>query len=296
MGTSIRSRTFVPNPPWVTRAIADNYASLQAKVLPAYMPVLADARASKNDLLVEVVELGCGAYGCVLPTDDKDVVLKVTTDATEYELVSRLMPEIGGAPDGMVRYLAWGELNGKVKLSRADIEHTAYVLWRESASDIGDLEEIIVKTARNQEHEARLRTLRSFPLLVEQQQAGTEAYVMLTRAPNPDRLYMEAIHYQDVKVPRPLSSSSLPGSLIHHEPPAKALAMLINYFRACVDELAQSGELSLVGRALQYLFERGIMVADVHTENVGRVKRGNARPWVITDPGNVAVLPQPWPL
>jgi hypothetical protein len=280
----------------VTRAIADNFATLQKRVLPAYMPVLTDARASRNDLVVEVVELGCGAYGCVLPTDDPGVVLKVTTDATEFELVSKILPEVGGAPEGLARYFAWAELEGKVKLSRGGDEHNAFALWRESASDIGDLEEIIVKTSRTQEGDERLRTLRSFHLLVEQQQAATEAYVMLARAPNPDRLYMEAIHHHDIAVDRPLSSSSLPGSLVHAEPPARALALLINYFRACVAEIAASGALGLVGRALEHLFERGILVADVHTENVGRVKRGADRPWVITDPGNVAVLPQPWPI
>jgi hypothetical protein len=277
----------------VTRAIADNFARLQAKVLPAYMPVLADARASRNDLVVEVVELGCGAYGCVLPTDDKDVVLKVTTDATEFGLVSKILPEIGGAPEGLVRYYAWAELDGKVRIAKG--EHAAYALWRESASDIGDLGEKLIEAARTA-GTSRRGALRPYELLSEQQRAATEAYAMLARAPNPDRLYMEAIHHHDVSVDVPLAKPGLPEIYAASAPPARALALLINYFRACVAELATGGDLAMVGSALLHMFDRGILVADVHTENVGRVKRGNARPWVITDPGNVAVLPQPWPM
>lgn len=288
--SSIHARSFVPNPPWVTRAIAENFEALQAKVLPAYMPVLTDARASRDELVVEVVELGCGAYGCVLPTDDKDVVLKITTDATEFELVSKILPEVGGAPEGLVRYYAWAELAGKVTVARG--QHTAYALWRESASDIGELGRLLLEAERAAGK--RGSAVRQYDLLSDQQRAATEAYVLLASADSPDRLYMEAIHHHDADPGLPLTVN--PKALSGIRPPARALAMLINYFRACVAELAGGAEMGLVGRALQHMFERGILVADVHTENVGRVKRGDGRPWVITDPGNVAVLPQPWPL
>lgn len=293
-GSSIRSRSFVRNPPWVTRAIADNFEALQAKVLPAYMPVLTDARASHDDLVVEVVELGCGAYGCVLPTDDKDVVLKITTDATEFELVSKILPEVGGAPEGLVRYYAWAELHGKVNLGGKG-EHTAYALWRESASDIGELGRLLLEAERAAGG-VRGGAKRQHDLLSEQQRAATEAYVLLASADNPDRLYMEAIHHHDDVPGAPLSVD--PRYLRRQQPTARALALLINYFRACVAGLGEdrTAALALVGHALQHMFERGILVADVHTENVGRVKRGDQKVWVITDPGNVAVLPQPWPL
>lgn len=282
----------MPNPPWVTQLIADNFTTLQAKVLPAYMPVLTDARARRDDLVVEVVELGCGAYGCVLPTDDKDVVLKITTDDTEFLFVSQILRG-RPAPEGLVRYYAWAELGSAVVEKR---ERNAYALWRESATDIGDLGEKLLEDARAR-GVGRGVALRALDLLTEQQRAATRAYAMLALSPDPNGLYMEAINYVDAPVPAPLAlaMAATPIALAKEKPAPRALAMLLGYFRACATALGAPGELALVAKTLLELFEGGILVADVHTENVGRVMRDRERRWVITDPGNVAVLPQPWP-
>lgn len=274
-------RHFVDNPPWVTKIIADNFDLLQSKVLPAYMPVLTDARSRGSDLVVEIPELGCGAYGCVLPVDDPEVVFKLTTDVTEYELVTKLLE--GVVPPGMTRYHAWVELNGHRR------GRPVFGLWREAAEDIGELAERLAPTTGVDRRTAHA----AITLLSEQKVAATEAYTLLAQSAAPDALYMEAILHRDVPVAVPLEDRDAIARCTRQRP-ARAVAMLLDYFRACTLAL-YGGPLDAVARALVDLFERGVMVADVHAKNVGRVRRGAESLWVITDPGNVAVLPQPWP-
>jgi hypothetical protein len=58
-------------------------------------------------------------------------------------------------------------------------------------------------------------------------------------------------------------------------------------------ELMQNTDGSdLIGSALRYYLEQGLLLADVHANNVGKVERTSG--WVITDPGHAVPLEQRW--
>lgn len=66
-------------------------------------------------------------------------------------------------------------------------------------------------------------------------------------------------------------------------------------WRACelIAEIMEHTYLSnLVGEALRFYMEHGVLLADVHQNNIGKVQREDYTrpPWVITDPGHAVVL------
>jgi hypothetical protein len=65
--------------------------------------------------------------------------------------------------------------------------------------------------------------------------------------------------------------------------------------RACdlIAELMQNTDgCDLIGSALRYYLGEGILLADVHANNVGKVARTSG--WVITDPGHAVGLEERW--
>ncbi len=132
------------NPAWSTRAIAQSYDFLEEQVAPAWLPKLRNASgkgAVKMD--VELHEYGCGAYGCVLETLDP----KVTTDQTEAEFAA----ELSHLTEAVVRYLK------VIRLPNEREGRTVFLVWRESAEHVGELEKVLGKPARrlvDAQHEA----------------------------------------------------------------------------------------------------------------------------------------------
>jgi hypothetical protein len=124
--------TFVPNPAWVTKAIADSFETLESKVQPEWLPKLTEVRGRRGTLLASMREYGCGAYGCVLPTLDPKVVLKATTDPTELEFAVKVSQTLV-VPVVVHYYLA-------IRLSATHNGHAIGLLWRESAQDVGQLD------------------------------------------------------------------------------------------------------------------------------------------------------------
>lgn len=73
--------------PWVDRAANSVWSRIvAASPKPAWVPLHTTSRGK-----VKVEELGCGHYGCVMPTDDPEVVCKITSDATEAVFIAAAM-------------------------------------------------------------------------------------------------------------------------------------------------------------------------------------------------------------
>lgn len=120
------------NPEWVNNIIAINYDVLEKNVMPSMLPRLDDVRPGpRGAIMAELHELGCGGYGCVLPTLDKGIVLKVTTDTTEAEFASEHANDLV-API-CVRYHLVMRLAAKYKGNRV------FLLWRDAADEVGTL-------------------------------------------------------------------------------------------------------------------------------------------------------------
>ncbi len=122
----------VENPAWVTRVLASAYEAVAGRVPPAWLPKLSDVRARGGVVSARMREYGCGAYGCVLPTLDPKIVLKLTTDSTEAEFAGELASTLV-API-VVQY------HTVLRLATKHQGRTVYLLWRESAEAVGEIE------------------------------------------------------------------------------------------------------------------------------------------------------------
>lgn len=120
---------FVENPAWVNAVIGRVYATIEAKVDPKWLPLLGDGKPTRGGFTVKPKEYGCGAYGCVLPTHDNDVVLKVTTDTTESEFAVELNQTL--VERMTVDYLF------AMKLTDKHHGRPIHLLWREAAANVG---------------------------------------------------------------------------------------------------------------------------------------------------------------
>lgn len=239
------TRNLVCNPPWVTRIIGDAYEAMREIVQSSWLPLLENVQSRGEAIRAEVREYGCGHYGCVFPTGDPNVVLKVTTDETEAEFAAKYANGL----EPMICVMYHQALKLPVKHEGRDV----YLLWRESAEYVGQIDTYIDAERGSQagDHAAFL--------MDAQHQAGQQAYAAVYR----------------------------------NESDAQKRVSLQAWAAACrrmasdpmVPELRPLG-LGLVDN----YHEQRILFGDVHLGNVGRVQRGDAYHWVITDPGHIAVV------
>lgn len=138
-------RALVPNPPWVNTLLAKSYDAILHGIQsrPEWMPQFKDVRAlgSSGRVTAVLSEYGCGAYGCVFPTLDPRVVLKVTTDDTEAQFARDIAQ--GLERPICVNYYSVMEM---------DAEHdgrTVFLLWRESADRVGEIYEYLHEIGRS---------------------------------------------------------------------------------------------------------------------------------------------------
>jgi len=135
----------VDNPAWSSRVLAQIYEQLEDRVgdvPPQWLPRLDDVRAHGKGLSVQAHEYGCGAYGCVYPTLDPQVVLKITADDTEAQFAAQIAPDL--ARPICVHYHRVLEPHGAVDQRGAQV----YLLWRESAERVGEVGEVLGRRAK----------------------------------------------------------------------------------------------------------------------------------------------------
>lgn len=137
--------TLKPNPPWLTKAIADSFEGLEAKVKAAWLPKLDGVRAGRGrEIHAKLREYGCGAYGCVLPTLDPNVVLKATIDITETNFARDMAATL--VVPVVTHYYQVASIPAKHK------DRRVYLLWRESADDVGKVDELVGERASDLIH------------------------------------------------------------------------------------------------------------------------------------------------
>lgn len=154
----------VDNPAWVTKIIAKHYNELEGTVPLQWLPKLTKTSAKGGKFVASMKEYGCGAYGCVLPTHDPNIVLKLTTDDTEAEFANDLAGKL--AAPVVVKYHRTEELPDKYK------GREAYLLWRDSADRVGDILNVVDERGGDPE--------QAFRYIQAQHKAAQKAY---------DRLY-----------------------------------------------------------------------------------------------------------
>jgi hypothetical protein len=226
-----RPAAFVSNPSWVTEIIASSYETLEDTIPANWLPRLVDLGASGERIDAQVVEYGCGVYGCVIPTVDNSVVLKLTTDETEAEFAADFAADLV-APVCVKYHMV-------IKTRAKHDGNRVYLLWRDSADHVGKMVEVL----------------------------GKEAAAYVRRQHRAGQMAFEA-------------ASNHPTTV------ARFAAMWV---RSCAAMVTQTKfpDLQPLGAGLIKVWEeQRIIFGDIHEGNLGVV---NGR-WVITDPGNIAVV------
>jgi hypothetical protein len=280
------------NPAWVDKALRDNWSKLQTMVGEKWMPIpsvehdrvmghytgwipSSGAQAGKK-----MWEYGSGHYGSVLPTRDPQVVLKVTSDPAEAQFVA-YASSIGSFPEGLVKYFRIVELPGSFR------SRSIFAIWREAAHHVGlyvygnqvpELLNVDKRTAT----EGR-EYLRRF------KDTGHEVFMWLKKHPGSlaqIQQSAETVDYDDV------SEFVTQGKISPRFRGAQKIALFYAALEPMTEWMYNTDDITYVGQALGFYLERGVLLADVHANNVGLVDRPgfNGPIAVITDPGHAVFL------
>lgn len=137
------------NPAWVTKTLAKSFEDLEDSKIPKqWLPRLQTVGAHGERITASAKEFGCGAYGCVLPTMDPKIVLKVTTDDTEAEFAMKLAKTL--VVPVCTKYFA------AMKIGEEHDGRPITLLWREEAKDIGEMKGEADELVANQHEAAQL--------------------------------------------------------------------------------------------------------------------------------------------
>jgi hypothetical protein len=117
---------------WVDATLRRYGPSLERLVGPSWMPLMEPPATGKK---ASAVKYGCGSFGCVMPTDDPAVVLKITTDPSEAIFASAAI-RIGTFPQGIVKLhqIAGASQVNMKRIYQEPRRESAYFLWREAVA------------------------------------------------------------------------------------------------------------------------------------------------------------------
>ena len=291
----------IENPRWVDRALKQCAEEVQKVARNNGLPMPVGGPRFK--------ELGCGHYGCVLPTEDDSIVFKLTSDRTEGEFLRRTLSNEMSIQDpedyqwGMVIYHAVVELDFTYR------NKPVYAIWREEASNIGGLIPTFgeLRTFDGQEKKASLAHLTLFLI------GASSARDTLKRASNPRqtlrnaRLRADWAHGYVMEHWVDAVRNQMQDQYYYRRDPwtavksADRVAVGLALCEAVIMYLQTSDRyLGSVGFVLDHFFGQGIILADVHANNIGQVVREFAiyddedvevdEIWAITDPGHAFFL------
>jgi hypothetical protein len=282
----------VENPPWVDRVLKDNWDAMEAVVGAQMMPTTYAPRAgSKQTSRYE--ELGTGHYGAVFDTRRPEVALKVTSDPAEARFILAAL-SLKEWPDGIVHYIDLMRL--PVNFRRRPV----YAIWREKAYSTGViLPEAVQKpndpyfrTAKN-ELGALLYTFLVFAAQVRRRSLRIQGFYDEIKQAESMDVWDEAMRRFDQMFSiykRGFDRRAFDDTprMPYRGTMRTAVALSVCQMTAEYMENTYGGV--ELGRALGYYLDKGILLADVHTFNVGQVRRGEHSYTVITDPGHAVFL------
>jgi hypothetical protein len=235
--------------------------------------------------------LGCGHYGCVYALPDPGVVLKFTSDPTEVSFIKRAM-EIGDWPEGIVEYYAVREVEMTYR------KRPIFAIWRESAFSVGlpssgygrpkDYEEQSMahfhkRLQQFKEHAAR------FKQMIDKKK-GAARSAFLAEIDSLEQWAWDHIALEDAEGRSRPEGWGYMYARLESQRGARRAAASLRACRILAEMMANEYLSDLVGGALDFYLDNGILLADVHANNVGQVHRDGYDQWVITDPGHAVEL------
>lgn len=264
--------------PWVDRALNSVWDRIvAASPKPDWIPL----HTTKGKKLV-MEELGCGHYGCVMPTMDPQVVVKVTSDMTEAAFVSAAMKlgPPGYHPDdwtdaGITQY------HGIYRLPGTHRGRPLFVLWREAATEVG------FKVSYGRDYDSRSRMVLSNLLSHYKEFANVvrEAHKKGKAIPSDISRFEDRIR----EIETFPESDSYFKEVMKGLPPTSQVGMSLAALHILEEVMQNTFLCDAIGNALAFYREEGLLLADVHNNNVGKVDR-LSQAYVITDPGHAVPL------
>jgi len=239
-------------------------------------------------------KFGCGNFGCVVPTDDPKIVLKMTNDKSEAQFATLAARMGDNQPAGVVRYYAVVEIP-RGSFNKMD---PLFLLWRDVATGVGEaidqypgMEDML--------HDAREAGGEVFFYIDDvMNDVGQPVRRRKVEAPwaSPHQFLSDL--YQASRLLDALYPAGWPERLSEGVgPPAFRVALrnLDAYrdFLSVIRAMYRGGRSEFAGGMLQWLEQEEIVIADVHHGNLGLSLEGAV---VITDPGvAVQVGPKNYP-
>ncbi len=293
----------IDNPPWIDRLLTEHWTDIAAALEePAWMPITVEMGRARRRAVPPEAEYGCGSYGCVMATSQPNVVCKITTDKTEARFIELAWERFGAHwPEGIVRYLKLAKLEGSRHKNR-----DAWILWRTEAWDVGGLNRALSHTVMGHrtlpEYERDALMKGSHRLFTFKQAASAIRLKVKDRIGT--KPLAEAINAWKNHVHYDLVWEFVePNSVSGRVRAEQALARLrwpdwlAAHLLLC-EQVAQLGSqepgLTEVMETLLAFMNEGMLLADVHTANIGRPEptwRNDQRgTWIITDPGHLVAL------
>ena len=304
--------------PWVDRNLSRFWQAMEAGVPDdSWLPHTIGRRTHGGTTKVVVEELGCGHYGCVMPTNAEDTVLKLTSDVAEAAFVRAAMElsekqkgstskwKHGYWPNGIVRYKAIYQL--------ADVTYRKrplFLIWRQEAFEVGFLTSSQLQL-RGRVRDAVYRESVEAQNLIQNAQAaaafvrdwvkkkGVAAYPCLKAdsstmqwAFNYARENWEVI---DRELGAPWHQMGQPDviDVIRRHRGKDRAAVALSFYAMIVEMMRHNSVVvSTVGMAMDYYLDEGIVLADVHLNNIGKIQEPDYDGLVtaITDPGHAVFL------
>lgn len=268
-------------PPWTLRFLTDNWDAIAKDVKPGWMPVEGAASTERRRLSDA---LGCGHYGCVFSTNTPGLVMKVSSDPSEAEFIKAAI-QIGDWPDGIVRYQAVLDLPGSHR------NRPVFVIWREEAFEIG---KVNADRHAYREFLAYHEAYRNAATYVRKLSVKPGFAAKLAAARRMEEWAWNNVIWEDGKsnagYSRPPSQLQFLRFL-----PSQRLAAALRICGICFDLMEHTDYAHEVGAALGFYLDHGVLLADVHFQNIGKVTRSDPgySPRVIsviTDPGHAVFL------
>lgn len=285
-----------PNPPWVNRLFTEWWDRIETRVGRPMMPVEATGSGGRKRY---VEEYGCGHYGCVMPTGTSGIVVKLTTDALEAHFVAAAL-RIGHFPEGIVKYDRIYRLSNAQHRNRS-----VYVLWREEAHDVGSVplsrwhrrSGWFTALDESQQRDVlqfanRLGAFQTWARIFKESFDRAESPKVYAQLAEWHSWAMDRVSLDDVEEAERYGEPMRQPRLPLRFKGGQRMAIALRGCEILAEMMANEPEGYLVGQALEFYMDHGLLLADVHLGNIGRVTRADYGDPIlaITDPGHAVPL------
>jgi hypothetical protein len=281
--------------PWVDRTLKNTWERIAARVPESWMPQLVPGRK----FMIE--ELGCGHYGCVAPVPEEDMVFKITSDVSEARFVAMDldMEKPLGIPEGIVRYYKIFALEDTTysKTEPVPMKHRGrplFVLWRQEAKNVGLL------MSRAMGFRSGMEKYGYDEYSVDRIQEGIKHLEDFLRWSKIVRKYLHdkfrRLQPDERKIVLTqlweVFDSASPEAYPWNYTGVRRIGVTLRNCWESAMALANTDIIYPIGSALSYYLDEGILLADVHLNNIGQNVENNQL--MITDPGHAVEFHPQW--